>query len=85
MICSKNLLSILSSRVEEKASINFGGRSRINHIVSFNNISFQIHFSISVNKNIFHTFVHNVAKSLFSASTHFFVRVFKSDDLPAFV
>gem|GEM_PF-737844 len=62
-----------------------GGRSRINHIVSFNKTSFPIHFSISVNKNIFHTLVQSVAKSLFSASTHFLVNMFSNDDFHAFV
>jgi len=85
MMCSRNLLSILSSKVLEKASINFGGKSRINPIVSFNKTSFQIHFSGSVNTYILPTFVHKVAKSLSSASTHFFVIAFKRDDLPAFV
>ena len=84
-MCSRNLLSILSSKVLEKASISFGGRSRINQIVSFKSTSFQIHFSGSVNTYIFPTFVQSVAKSLFSASTHFFVIAFKSEDLPAFV
>lgn len=85
IICSKNLFSMLSSKVLEKASINFGGRSRINQIVSFKSTSFQIHFSASVNTYIFPTFVPSVAKSLFSARTHFFVIAFNSDDLPAFV
>jgi hypothetical protein len=71
--------------VLEKASISFGGRSRINQIVSFNRTSFQIHFSGSVKRNNFHTFVQSVAKSLFSAKTHFLVRAFNKDDLPAFV
>jgi len=84
-MCNRNLLSILSSKVLEKASISFGGRSRINQIVSFNKTSFQIHFSGSVKTYILPTFVHKVAKSLFSARTHFFVIAFNSEDLPAFV
>ena len=76
---------MLSSRVEEKDLINFGGKSRINPIVSFRSISFHLHVTESVITYRFQTFVHNVAKSLFSARTHFLVKPFRSEDFPAFV
>ena len=82
---SNKSLSILSSKVDENALINCGGRSRINPIVSFNNISLPCHVSGLVMRKRLPTCVHKVANNLFSASTHLPVRKFKRDDLPTFV
>jgi hypothetical protein len=79
------LLSTLSSSVDAKALISLGGKSLINQIVSFKSISFHIHFSLSVKRNIFQILVQSVAKSLFSARIFFLVNKFNSDDLPVFV
>ena len=83
--CNNKSDSILSSKVEENDLINFGGKSRINPIVSFRSISFHLPVTGSVITYRFQTFVHKVAKSLFSARTHFLVKPFKSEDFPAFV
>ena len=83
--------SMESSRVDPNAAIRSGGRSRINPIVSFRSIFFHNTFSKDALSQIlesihtFHTEVPRVAKSLSSASTHFFVSVLKSDDFPALV
>jgi hypothetical protein len=76
---------MLSSRVEEKDLINFGGKSRINHIVSFKRISFHLQVTGSVITYKFPTFVPSVANSLFSANTHFLVNQFNNEDFHAFV
>jgi hypothetical protein len=44
--CINKSDSILSSKVDEKALIKFGGKSFINQIVSFNNISFHNQSSV---------------------------------------
>jgi len=72
-----------SSSVLEKASMSCGGSSRINPIVSL--IRKFFHFPSSVGNHIVPTLVPRVAKSLSSASTHFFVREFVSVDFPALV
>ena len=77
--------SMESSSVDRKAAISSGGRSRINPIVSLISTSSHIQSSSSAGIYILPTFVPSVAKSLFSASTHFFVSAFMSVDFPALV
>ncbi len=81
--CKSILLSILSSSVEEKASINLGGKSLIKPIVSFNKISFHLKSSVCIKS--FHTLVHSVANNLSLAITHFLVKEFSKLDFQAFV
>ncbi len=75
--------SMESSRVEEKAAINSGGRSRINPMVSFTRNSYPLQASSGT--NTFPTDVPSVAKSLSSASTPLWVRAVKRVDFPALV
>ena len=84
MTCNRKSASILSSKVEENDLISLGGNSRINPIVSLSKTSFPLQVSGSMIKR-FPTCVPRVAKSLFSARTHFFVRAFNRDDFPELV
>ena len=77
--------SILSSKVDLKALISAGGRSRINQIVSLIRISLPRPVSGSVIIYNFPTFVQSVAKSLSSASAHFLVSALSKVDFPALV
>jgi len=88
--CNNISDSIESSSVDLNASINFGGNSLINQIVSFINTSFggiytQVFSSYEASTNIFHTLVQRVANSLSSANTHFLVSAFVRVDFQAFV
>jgi len=75
--CKSKSASIESSKVEVKASISSGGKSRINQIVSFIKYSLHLKLFFSVaSTHIFQTEVQSVANSLSSAKTHFFVREF---------
>jgi len=84
--CKSKSASIESSKVEVKASISSGGKSRINQIVSFIKYSLHLKLFFSVaSTHIFQTEVQSVANSLSSAKTHFFVREFVKVDFQAFV
>jgi hypothetical protein len=76
--------------VEANASTKFGGKSLINQIVSFINISNGFWYSGFFSSNSlkivnFQTLVPSVAKSLSSLKTHFQVKVFIRDDFQALV
>ncbi len=94
MTCRRISLSIESSRVDVKAAMRSGGRSRINPIVSLRRISIPWTSWYQELSSFPHresesqslpTLVPRVAKSLSSASTHLCVRVLNREDFPALV